>query len=147
MELSLEELCKLITVLNQTDITELTIESEDLRLSIHRGASQAITTVLPAGSTAAPPVAAPPDPSMAARNLVDVTSPMVGTFYSAASPDAPPFVCVGDVIQRGQTVCIVEAMKLMNDIESDVTGRVAEILVENAQPVEYGQVLMRLDPG
>ncbi|HKJ02322.1 MAG TPA: acetyl-CoA carboxylase biotin carboxyl carrier protein, partial [Longimicrobiales bacterium] len=78
--------------------------------------------------------------------LVDITSPMVGTFYRAPAPDAPPYVEVGSKVSEGQTLCILEAMKLMNELECEVSGTVVEILVENAQPVEYGQVLFRVDP-
>ncbi len=156
MELSLEELCQLITVLNQTDITELTLESDDFRLSIQKGGAPlavapvavsvptAVAAPVPAATAPAP---APAEPPLPAKNWVEITSPMVGTFYRAPSPDDPPFVAVGDLVQRRQTVCIIEAMKLMNEIEAETAGRVVEILVENAQPVEYGQVLMRLDPG
>lgn len=82
----------------------------------------------------------------AASNLVEVTSPMVGTFYRAPAPDAPPYVSVGDRVNKGDTLCILEAMKLMNELESEVSGTIVEICVENAQPVEYGQVLFRVDP-
>jgi acetyl-CoA carboxylase biotin carboxyl carrier protein len=75
-----------------------------------------------------------------------VTSPFVGTFYRSPAPDQPPFVEVGTVVRKGQVLCIVEAMKLMNEIESDVAGKVAEVLVENAQPVEFGQPLFRIEP-
>jgi acetyl-CoA carboxylase biotin carboxyl carrier protein len=78
---------------------------------------------------------------------LDVTSPMVGTFYRAPAPDEPPFVDIGDRIRNGQTVCIIEAMKLMNELEAEVSGEVVEILVQNGEPVEYGQVLMRVNPG
>jgi acetyl-CoA carboxylase biotin carboxyl carrier protein len=80
------------------------------------------------------------------RRLVEVISPMVGTFYRAATPDEPPFVEVGDRIRKGQTVCIIEAMKLMNELEAEVGGEVVEILVQNGEPIEYGQLLLRLNP-
>jgi acetyl-CoA carboxylase biotin carboxyl carrier protein len=92
----------------------------------------------PSASAGAPP---PLD-----KKWVDVISPMVGTFYRAPAPDEPPFVGVGDRIKTGQTVCIIEAMKLMNEIEAEVSGQVMEILAQNAEPVEYGQVLMRINP-
>lgn len=79
------------------------------------------------------------------RKLIDVVSPMVGTFYRSPAPDEPPFVEVGEVVKRGQTVCIVEAMKLMNEIEAESAGKIAEILVQNAEPIEFGQVLMRIE--
>ncbi len=81
-----------------------------------------------------------------ASNLVEVTSPMVGTFYRAPSPDAPPYVEVGDNISKGETLCIIEAMKLMNELECESPGTIAEVCVENAEPVEYGQVLFRVEP-
>ena len=82
----------------------------------------------------------------AADNLVAVEAPMVGTFYRAPRPDAPPFVSEGDTVKEGQPLCIIEAMKLMNEIEAKVAGRIAKILVENAQPVEYGQPLFLVEP-
>jgi acetyl-CoA carboxylase biotin carboxyl carrier protein len=85
-------------------------------------------------------------PTAAPSTLIDVASPMVGTFYRAPAPDAPPYVEVGSRVAKGDTLCIIEAMKLMNELESEVAGRVAEICVENAQPVEYGQVLFRVEP-
>jgi acetyl-CoA carboxylase biotin carboxyl carrier protein len=82
----------------------------------------------------------------AATNLIEVKSPMVGTFYRAPAPEAPPYVEVGSSVTKGQTLCILEAMKLMNELESEVDGVVREILVSNAEPVEYGQVLFRIEP-
>ncbi|RMH23347.1 MAG: acetyl-CoA carboxylase biotin carboxyl carrier protein, partial [Gemmatimonadetes bacterium] len=82
----------------------------------------------------------------AAGNLIDITSPMVGTFYRAPAPDAPPYVEVGSTVKPGDTLCILEAMKLMNELECEVSGTIAEICVENAAPVEYGQVLFRVSP-
>jgi acetyl-CoA carboxylase biotin carboxyl carrier protein len=103
----------------------------------------------PAPHPSSPPqVSAEPSAPSAdnSSNLVEVKSPMVGTFYRAPSPDADPYVSVNEKITEGQVVCIVEAMKLMNEIESDVSGRVVKIMVENAQPVEFGQVLFQIDP-
>jgi acetyl-CoA carboxylase biotin carboxyl carrier protein len=100
-----------------------------------------------AGEAAAAP--APPEAEETASEgsaLTEVTSPMVGTFYRAPAPDAPSYVEVGTAVSKGQTLCILEAMKLMNELESEVSGVVREILVENAEPVEYGQVLFRIDP-
>jgi acetyl-CoA carboxylase biotin carboxyl carrier protein len=97
---------------------------------------------VPADAEAAPPAAAP----AAAEELHVIKSPIVGTFYAAPSPGTPPFVKIGDVIQAGQVVCIVEAMKLMNEIESDISGEVVRSLVENGQPVEYGQGLFAIRP-
>ncbi|HEX2206265.1 MAG TPA: acetyl-CoA carboxylase biotin carboxyl carrier protein, partial [Longimicrobium sp.] len=85
-------------------------------------------------------------PAAPASNLVEVKSPMVGTFYRAPAPEAPPYVELGSRVTRGQTLCILEAMKLMNELPSDVAGTIREICVENGEPVEYGQVLFRVDP-
>ena len=93
------------------------------------------------GGTAAPE-GDEPSPS----DLAEIVSPMVGTFYRAPAPDAPSYVEVGDRVSRGETICIIEAMKLMNELESDVTGTVVEVCVDNAEPVEYGQVLFRVEP-
>lgn len=93
-----------------------------------------------------PPNDSPLRDSKSDRRLIEVNSPMVGTFYRAASPDEPPFVEVGDRIRKGQTVCIIEAMKLMNELEAEIGGEVVEILVQNGEPIEYGQLLLRLNP-
>ncbi|HYH81873.1 MAG TPA: acetyl-CoA carboxylase biotin carboxyl carrier protein [Longimicrobium sp.] len=93
-----------------------------------------------AASAEAAPAAAP------ASNLVDIKSPMVGTFYKAPAPEAPPYAEVGSRVSKGQTLCILEAMKLMNELESDVAGTVREVCVDNGEPVEYGQVLFRIEP-
>ncbi|AFY70387.1 biotin carboxyl carrier protein [Thalassoporum mexicanum PCC 7367] len=158
MEFSLEQLRELIKILDQTDISELTLESGDLRLNIRKN-DQKMVQVAPIATApaiemaanipvAAPPAATPPAPEPEVENnWEEITSPMVGTFYRAPAPGEPAFAEVGDPIGKGQTVCIIEAMKLMNEIESEVSGKIVEILVDNAQPVEYGQVLMRIDPG
>lgn len=93
-----------------------------------------------------PPNDSPLRDSKSDRRLIEVNSPMVGTFYRAAAPDEPPFVEVGDRIRKGQTVCIIEAMKLMNELEAEIGGEVVEILVQNGEPIEYGQLLLRLNP-
>ncbi len=96
----------------------------------------------PAGGTSE----AAPAPAVEKTNLTDVKSPMVGTFYRAPAPEAPPYVEIGSTVKKGQTLCILEAMKLMNEMECEVDGVVREILVENSDPVEYGQVLFRIEP-
>ena len=103
-------------------------------------ASSASAAPSAASAAGAAPAAAP------ASNLVDVKSPMVGTFYRAPAPEAPPYVEIGSTVKKGQTLCILEAMKLMNELESEVDGIVREVLVENSDPVEYGQVLFRIEP-
>ncbi|MBD2148534.1 acetyl-CoA carboxylase biotin carboxyl carrier protein [Pseudanabaena sp. FACHB-1277] len=158
MEFSLEQLRELVTILNKTDITELTLESGDLRLSIRKSETKvaALPTNVSASALSAPVIdtvqhnvpthSATIADSLPAKKLIEITSPMVGTFYRSPAPDEPPFIELGDVVKKGSTVCIIEAMKLMNEIESESTGKIVEILVENTQPVEYGQVLMRLEP-
>ncbi len=108
-----------------------------------------VATVSHEGAASAPaaPAATPaPAPAAAHGNWIEVKSPMVGTYYRSPAPEAPPYVEVGGHVARGQTLCILEAMKLMNEMESEVSGVVREICVENAEPVEYGQVLFRIEP-
>ena len=156
MQLNHDQLQHLLALLGESDIQELKLEGDDFRLEVRRNLpSAAPTTVFQASAApaqmlqaAAPlPVApsAPPPPAAASRgDLLEVTAPMVATFYRAAAPGEAPFVEVGARIKVGQTVCILEAMKLMNELESEVGGEVVEILVENGTPVEFGQVLMRV---
>ena len=158
MQLNHDQLQHLLALLGESDIQELKLEGDDFRLEVRRNLpSAAPTTVYQASAApaqvlqaAAPlPVApsAPPPPAAASRgDLLEVTAPMVATFYRAAAPGESPFVEVGARIKVGQTVCILEAMKLMNELESEVGGEVVEILVENGTPVEFGQVLMRVRP-
>ena len=151
----LHELKRLIRLVQRTGIGELELNSggRSVRISatpseggtghlVVSGAPGTGRPATPAPAAAAPPVDAAPPVS----NQKAVLSPMVGTFYRAPAPDADPFVEVGDVVEVGQTVCIIEAMKLMNEIQAETKGRVAQILVENAQPVEFGQRLFLIDP-
>ncbi len=163
MELDHDQLHKLLAVLADSDIQEFRLEGEDFRLEVRRN--------LPATSLGAPSstlvtadsipssipqqtskveVSSPgnPPPAVPATraDLVDITAPMVGTFYRAPAPGEPPFVEQGSRIGIGQTVCILEAMKLMNELESEVGGDVVEIVVDDGTPVEFGQVLMRVKP-
>lgn len=160
MELNFNELCELVTTLSQSEISELTLKSASFELTLRkqgavaisslpeaRGSHESVTAPAPEvmpGGPATPAASAPP-PSVDS-SLVDITSPMVGTFYRSPAPDEPPFVDLGDRIQAGQTVCIIEAMKLMNELEAEVSGEIVEVLVDNAQPVEFGQALMRVRP-
>jgi len=146
----LAELRQLIRLVQRTGIGELEVTSGGRSVRISAQAGSAVTSHVPVtGAGAGGSVqagSAAPAAVAATENLVAITSPMVGTFYRAPAPDADPYVEVGSVVEIGQTVCIVEAMKLMNEIESEVRGRIARILVENAQPVEYGQKLFLLEP-
>lgn len=149
--MNLDQIKQLIDILSGTDIVEFELETEEFKIAIKQGVQPAVA-VMPAAPAPAPAVAAPapsaaPAPAQPpqADNLVQVTAPMVGTFYRAPAPDAEPYVKVGDIVEVGQPLCIIEAMKLMNEIESETRGRIKEILVENAQPVEYGQPLFIIE--
>lgn len=177
MSLDFNQLRELLSAIAQTDIAELTLKSADFELTVRKGTPTAPTsppTLGSVGEVAAsdvvtvtspavvPPVPAPV-PEVATRDKVsapppaalqatdsqweEIKSPMVGTFYRSPAPDEAPFVEVGDRIRTGQTVCIIEAMKLMNEIEAEISGQVMEILVKNGEPIEYGQPLMRINPG
>ena len=123
------------------DLAELEVESGALRVRVVRRHAPAAVTSVAAAAPAALPQAVVPE-----RAAVTIEAPMVGTFYRATNPDTAPFVNEGDTIKEGQTLCIIEAMKLMNEIESKLSGRVVKILVENAQPVEFGQPLFLVEP-
>jgi len=151
----LAELRHLIRLVQKTGIGEIELNSGGRSVRISANPAGAGTWVSAPAAAAAPNAAAAPAPAPAAEakpaadpdsHLKPVTSPMVGTFYRSPAPDADPFVEVGDVIEVGQTVCIIEAMKLMNEIEAETKGRVVRILVENAQPVEFGQKLFLVEP-
>ena len=162
MQLDHDELHRLLAALADSDIQEFRLEGEDFRLEVRRNLP-APSVVVPVGqpssvedlSAIAPqlkveplaPTNPPPTVPGSRADLVEVTAPMVGTFYRSPAPGEPSFVDIGSRIGVGQTVCILEAMKLMNELESEVSGEIIEILVENGTPVEFGQVLMRVKPG
>lgn len=147
-----QELRSLLEFLSGSDIQELKLEGDDFRLEVRRNLPGPAPVLMPAAAAplaAAPapaaPVAVPPPAAAAARSdLVDVRAPMVGIFYRAPAPGEAPFVELGNRVSVGQTICILEAMKLMNELEAELSGEVVEILVENGTPVEYNQVLMRV---
>ncbi len=159
---NLREIKELIKIVHETDITELRLENaEGTKVLIRKGHPaplvsaplQAVAPLptapaVPAGRPTEPPAPAaqPPADGATEERYVTVTAPMVGTFYRAPAPDAEPFVKVGDLVEVGQTLCIIEAMKLMNEIESEVRGRIVRILAENGQPVEYGHPLFLIEP-
>ena len=150
MQLDHEQLHRLLDALGESDIQEFRLEGDDFRLEIRRNLPVQ-SVVAPAPVAAGPavpnePAPVPPAAAVTRVDLLDVTAPMVGTFYRAPAPEDSPFVEVGSRINVGQTVCILEAMKLMNELESEVSGEVVEILVDNGMPVEFGQVLMRVKP-
>jgi acetyl-CoA carboxylase biotin carboxyl carrier protein len=134
-------------VVAELGLAEVELEHGGLRLRVQRsvGAADAVGS-RPLASPAAPTPAQSSPEQLAVSALVSVEAPMVGTFYRASSPSAEPYVREGDLVKHGQILCTIEAMKLMNEIESKVSGRVARILVENGQAVEYGQPLFLIDP-
>ena len=177
MPLDFNELRQLLITLGQTDITELTLKSDDFELTVRKGVGEKIQMMPTSESLASnmmgiglnTPTASiantgnesiptrvfdttasnsvqPISTSPLESKLTEISSPMVGTFYRSPAPGEAPFVEVGDRVRVGQTVCIIEAMKLMNEIEAEVSGQIAEILVQNGEPIEFGQALMRINP-
>ncbi|MEL7333898.1 MAG: acetyl-CoA carboxylase biotin carboxyl carrier protein [Cyanobacteria bacterium J06560_2] len=163
--MNFNELRELVSALNQTDIAELTLKNAEFELTLRKPSALQPDVVVSAAPAApampvasipvspapAPVPAAPSEPATPAApvvdpSLIEITAPMVGTFYRSPAPDESAFVEVGDRIQSGQTVCIIEAMKLMNELETEVSGEIVDILVENAEPIEFGQPLMRVRP-
>ncbi|UCS93628.1 acetyl-CoA carboxylase biotin carboxyl carrier protein [Echinicola marina] len=153
-----KEIQELIDFISNSGLAEVKIETDEFKLSIKKNASEA--QVVKVAEQAAPAAVAAPAPAPVAEstpapapapaadnaNYVEIKSPMIGTFYTTPNPDSDPFVSVGDSIKQGQAVCIIEAMKLFNEIESEVSGKIVKILVDNASPVEYDQPLFLVDP-
>lgn len=159
-EMKTSEIRDLIDFISKTGLNEVDIETKELKLHVKREPDQKVFKSSSAAPMTAhvPPVSttvsAPPAPAKAekasaelsGKKTVEIKSPMIGTFYRSSGPDAGPFVSVGDKIVKGQTVCIIEAMKLFNEIESEVSGTLVKVMVENATPVEYDQVLFIVEP-
>jgi oxaloacetate decarboxylase (Na+ extruding) subunit alpha len=155
--MNLKELKELIEILKNTDISELEIERSGVKVRIRKGGDVTFHPSMPRMEYPPATIIAPAVPEAqvsaaekpvepAKTNQIKVTSPIVGTFYRSSSPDKPAYVEVGDVVKKGQVLCIIEAMKLMNEIESETTGKIIQILIENGQPVEYGQPLFVIEP-
>lgn len=157
-EMKTSEIRDLIDFISKSGLNEVNIETKELKLSVKREPDQKVFKSTPvvapvaAQAVAAQPVATTSAPQVAkaeksaadvssGKKTIEIKSPMIGTFYRSSNPDTPPFVSVGDKISKGQTVCIIEAMKLFNEIESEVSGTIVKAPVENATPVEYDQVL------
>ncbi len=148
-----KEIIRLIDLLDERGLSEFALEVEGFKIKINRASSPLPPSakITPPASlsteeTANPVVPSGPVISEDENHLHFITSPMVGTFYRAPDPNSPPFVEIGEEVKKSQTLCIIEAMKLMNEIESDVDGIIAEIYVENGKPVEYGQRLFAIQP-
>jgi acetyl-CoA carboxylase biotin carboxyl carrier protein len=147
-----KQIQELIDLLKRNHLTELEIERAGVRIRVRHeiGIKTVSASHSESGQASAPPVSQQAVPSSdlleVAAGHITITSPIVGTFYRSPSPDADPYVEEGDYVKKGQVLCIVEAMKLMNEIESEVDGRITKILVESTKPVEYGQALFLIDP-
>jgi len=157
-----KELKSILQALQEHEVAELTLETPDYKLTVKRAGEvqyvaaaaplavqpQVLVPAAPAPTAGPAPASAPkPEaPKEDSSKYVEVKAPIVGTFYRAPSPEAEPFVKEGDVVKKGQVLCIIEAMKLMNEIESEVAGVVRKILVSNGEPVEYGQALFLIEP-
>jgi len=158
--MTFDEIKQLLEMVREHELSEFELEREDFKIRVRRGGSPAVTvpgggsldipglTVPPPATAGAPPVAAPPAGADTADDseveLAVVKSPIVGTFYRAAEPSAPPFVQVGDVVRENQVLCIIEAMKLMNEITSEYQGEIVRVYVENGQAVQYGERLFAI---
>lgn len=150
-----KEIQELIDYISNSGLAEVKIKTDEFELSIKKYADQGSVRMIentPAPSVPLAPTQIPVKPavetpvSAATSNLVEIKSPMIGTFYLTPNPDSPSFVTEGDAIKQGQTVCIIEAMKLFNEIEAEISGKIVKILVSNATPVEYDQPLFLVDP-
>ena len=153
-----KEIQELIDYISNSGLAEVKIKTDEFELSIKKYADSSAPRMVeapaqapiaaPAPAQPATPQAVAPAPAAEAApsNLVEIKSPMIGTFYLTSSPDADPFVAVGDTVKAGETVCIIEAMKLFNEIESEISGKIVKILVSNSTPVEYDQPLFLVDP-
>lgn len=159
-EMKTSEIRDLIDFISKTGLNEVNIETQQLKLHVKREPDQKVFKSTPVAMASAP-VSAPvqhqaaPQQSLApkteapvasGKKTVDIKSPMIGTFYRSSGPEAGPFVSVGDKVSKGQTVCIIEAMKLFNEIESEVSGTIIKVMAENSSPVEYDQVLFVVEP-
>lgn len=158
--MQIDDIKALIEMLKETDVTDLQVEIGEMKVQIRRERASMpfempryMPQIEPVRGTATPAMALPESPRASAADegqdsgrLVTVTAPLVGTFYRSASPDSSSFVEVGDRVKKGQVICIVEAMKLMNEIECEVDGTIVKCLVDNSQPVEYGEPLFLIEP-
>lgn len=153
--MDIKQIQDLIKFVHKSGVNEVSIEENDFKITIKTNqAPTVVTATIPAAAplAAAPaPVAAAPAPAPApavseSDNYITIKSPMIGTFYRSASPDKPAFVNVGDEIKAGQVLCVVEAMKLFNEIEAEISGRIVKVLVDNASPIEFDQPLFVVEP-
>ncbi len=151
--MNLKEIKEMIALMNENDLMELEVEKDGMRIKLRKttgepqGAHQSVVIERPALSVSARPQGSDEIPQQAEPSTsVEIKAPMVGTFYRAPSPEVPPYVEVGQIVEPGQVICIIEAMKLMNEIKSEIKGKIVEITVENAEPVEFGQTMFIIEP-
>ncbi len=147
--MDLEDIKKLIALLNEEALTEIEVEDSESRIRLARAPAQFVgeAHALPPAVNAVGQASDAPLPApLEADRRRQITSPIVGTFYKAASPDAEPYIKLGDTVKKGQVICVIEAMKLMNEIESDVDGKVAELCVDDGAAVEFGETLFFIEP-
>ncbi len=155
-EMKTTEIRDLIDFIAQSGLNEVDIETKELKLHVKREPDQKVlkssapVMAAPVALSPAPQVAAAAPkteiPKAAVKTTVEIKSPMIGTFYRSSNPDSPPFVSVGDKVSKGQVVCMIEAMKLFNEIESEVSGTIVKAAIENSSPVEYDQILFVVEP-
>lgn len=148
----IKEIKDMISLMNENSLTELEIEKEGVRIKLRKGSGgiERAVEIVPQAQAVVQAEKSAPGAAAAEKteksNTLDVKSPMVGTFYRAASPESPAYVNMGDVISPGQVICIIEAMKLMNEIKAEVKGKIVDIQADNAEPVEFGQALFVIEP-
>lgn len=149
--MNIKEIKEMINLMNENNLVELEIEKEGMRIRLKKitSATEGLSGPIVVERHALPETArttGPQIPEAPATRTIEIKAPMVGTFYRAPSPEAPPYVEVGQTIEPGQVICIIEAMKLMNEIKSEIKGKILEILVDNAEPVEFGQPMFLIEP-
>lgn len=145
--MDIKEIKQIVDLMKRSDLTEFSVEEENFKLQIKRATDSPAQQQVVSYAPPAPVAAASPAPTaepIEIDNSTYITSPMVGTFYAAASPESPSFANIGDSVKDDSVVCIIEAMKIMNEIQAETSGKIVEALVENGQPVEFGQKLFRL---
>lgn len=151
--MNLKEIKEMISLMNENNLMELEVEKEGMRIRLKKTASgnpelygSPIVIEKERVNAAQAPKEITSNIEKTSLNSIEIKAPMVGTFYRAPSPEAPPYVEVGQIIEPGQVICIIEAMKLMNEIKSEIKGKIIEILVDNAEPVEFGQSMLLIEP-
>ena len=153
--MNIKEIKEIINLMNENSLTEFELERDGLRIRLRKGAGGTVEGAPEKILVTTPTITSPQEitpqipqevPKEGAAKAVEIKAPIVGTFYRAPSPDSPPFVEIGAAIEPGQVVCIIEAMKLMNEIKSEVGGKIVDVLIENGDPVEFGTVLFLVEP-